>query len=84
MFYLLIHPFHRHQIILLELWNSPRRHIVAAFREIYIQHSGGEKVNGEEKGGVYSRRAETETISTAVWYLMRKYLLLLGGIPAIH
>lgn len=50
MFYLLIHPFHRHQIILLELWNSPRRHIVAAFREINIQQAGGEKVNGEKEG----------------------------------
>lgn len=65
MFYLLIHPFHRHRVILLELWNSPGRHIVAAFREIYIQHSGGEKVNVEQNGRVSRRRAETETISIA-------------------
>lgn len=83
MFYLLIHPFHRHRVILLELWNSPGRHIVAAFREIYIQHSGGEKVNVEQNGRVSSRRAETETISIAMRYLMRRHLLLLEGIPAI-
>lgn len=67
MFYLLIHPFHRHQIILLELWNSPRRHIVAAFREIHIQQAGGEKVNGEEK----RRGLWQEALGTAACYLMR-------------
>lgn len=36
---------------------------MAAFREIYIQHSGGEKVNVEQNGRVSRRRAETERLS---------------------
>lgn len=56
---------------------------MAAFRGIYIQHSGEEKANGEEEGGVDRSRAETETVSTALWYLVRKYFLLSGGILTI-
>lgn len=33
-----------------------------------------ERRRGGGVGGCYSKRAETETISTAVWYLMRKHL----------
>lgn len=46
MFYPLIHPFHRQQIILQESRNFLRRHIMAAFWEILIS---SQQVEEEKK-----------------------------------